>query len=61
MENNTVILVVFALLVILFFVMYFMRNRKDKEELEEQIKEDYTKPRADETRSEMGTDDYPEI
>lgn len=33
----------FVLLVILFFVMYFMRNRKDKEDLEEQIKEDLYK------------------
>ncbi len=61
MEINPIILIVFALLVILFFVLYFIKNRKDREELEDSIMEDYSKPRSDSTRSEMGTGDYPEL
>ena len=51
MELNPVILIIFSFLVILFFVMYFMKNKRDKEELEEQIKEDYPKERSADTRS----------
>lgn len=41
--------------------MYFMKNRKDKEELEERIKEDYPKEHSETTRSEKGTQDHPAI
>ncbi|OJU25675.1 MAG: hypothetical protein BGN92_06800 [Sphingobacteriales bacterium 41-5] len=61
MEINPVIIIIFAFLVILFFVMYFMKNRKDKEELEERIKEDYAKEHSETTRSEKGTQDHPAI
>lgn len=61
MDINPIILIIFSFFVILFFVMYFIKNTKDKEKLEEQIKDDYSKPRADTTRSEMGTEDHPAI
>lgn len=61
MEINPVVLIIFAFLVILFFVMFFMKNRKDREELEEQIKEDYPKEHGESTRGEKGTPNHPEI
>lgn len=45
----------------MLFVIYFMKNEKDKEDLEEQIKDDYHKNRSETTRSEKGTLDHPEI
>ena len=60
MDLNPTILIIFAFIVILFFVMYFMKNRKDREELVEQIKDD-SKLHNENTRSEKGTPEHPEI
>lgn len=61
MEINAIVIIIFAFIVIVFFVMYFMKNRKDKEELDEQIKEDYPKEHGETTHSEKGTPNHPEI
>lgn len=61
MELNATTIIIFAVIIIFFFVFYFAKNRKDREELEERIKEDYPKDGSDSTRSEKGTPDYPEI
>lgn len=58
--NITAIAVIIILIIILFSIIYY-KNRKDKEELEKTIQNDFPKLHDENTRSQKGTPEYPEI
>lgn len=45
MENKLLLIILGGIALAGFIILILARNRKDKKELEEKIKEDYKKPR----------------
>lgn len=49
---NPIPIVIVVLVIVIGIIFFLVRNRQDKKELEETIKQDYHKPKMDEVDSE---------
>lgn len=58
--NITAIAIIIILITALFYIIY-IKNRKDKKDLEKTIQNDFKKLHDENTRSQKGTPEYPEI
>jgi hypothetical protein len=47
MKRDLLVIILFSLLAVAFAVILFLKNQKDKKELENKLNTDYKKPRDD--------------
>lgn len=58
---NPTTIIITAVLIFAILAFVLIKNKKDKEDLEEKIKNDYPKEHGETTRGEPGTPDHPAI